>query len=85
MIEPLRSRCLGVRVAAPSADEVFFPLLSVFPQLVVWVQIVGVLQGIAAKEGISNLPDTLAFRIAQQSHRNLRRAILSLEACKAQQ
>jgi len=67
VIEPLRSRCLGVRVAAPSQDE-----------------ICTVLQCIAAKEGISNLPATLAIQIAQKSRRNLRRAILMLEACKAQ-
>jgi len=67
VIEPLRSRCLGVRVAAPSNEEV-----------------VAVLQGIATKEGLSQLPDAFALRLAQQSQRNLRRAILSLEACKAQ-
>lgn len=69
VIEPLRSRCLGVRVAAPTHEE-----------------IVTVLQSVASKEGISSsqFPVALAQRIAQQSQRNLRRAILSLEACKAQ-
>jgi replication factor C subunit 3/5 len=66
VIEPLRSRCLGVRVASPDSDE-----------------ICNVLQGIAAKEALT-LPPALANSIAQQSQRNLRRAILSLEACKAQ-
>ena len=45
---------------------------------------VSVLQNVAMKEGISAIPDKLATRIAEQSQRNLRRAILSLEACKAQ-
>ena len=67
VIEPLRSRCLGVRVAAPTNEE-----------------IVSVLETVANKEGISPFPNSLAQRIAQQSQRNLRRAILSLEACKAQ-
>jgi len=67
VIEPLRSRCLGLRVAAPGHDE-----------------IVQVLQNIATREGMSNLPAPLADKIAKQSGRNLRRAILSLEACKAQ-
>jgi len=67
VIEPLQSRCLGVRVAAPTHEE-----------------IVSVLENISSKEGIVALPSALGLRIAQQSHRNLRRAILSLEACKAQ-
>lgn len=67
VIEAVRSRCLNVRVSAPSQDE-----------------IVRVLNHVAKKEGLT-LPPALAGRIAQQSGRNLRRAILSLEACKVQQ
>jgi|ERR1712086_370356 len=67
VIEPLRSRCLGIRVPAPSAAEIS-----------------GVLNQICKKEGLQELPEQLASRIVQQSGHNLRRAILSLEACKAQ-
>jgi len=67
VIEPLRSRCLGIRVPAPSAEE-----------------ICGVLSTICKREGINDFPEELASRIVQQSGHNLRRAILSLEACKAQ-
>ncbi|KAJ1451637.1 P-loop containing nucleoside triphosphate hydrolase protein [Pelagophyceae sp. CCMP2097] len=66
VIDPLRSRCLGIRVGAPTEAE-----------------IVSVLHSVADKEGVQ-LPVPLAARIASQSKRNLRRAILSLEACHAQ-
>lgn len=52
-----------------------------------WVldcQIVDVLLFIAKKENLT-LPPELAGRIAHHSNRNLRRSILCLEACKAQQ
>uniref|UniRef100_A0A1I8F6D8 Rubis-subs-bind domain-containing protein n=1 Tax=Macrostomum lignano TaxID=282301 RepID=A0A1I8F6D8_9PLAT len=45
-------------------------------------EIVQVLQGTCRKEGLS-LPDSLARRIAQASERNLRRALLMAEACRA--
>lgn len=67
VIPAIRSRCLGIRVAAPSVDE-----------------ITTVLQAICKRENIS-LPSELAARIVEKSERNLRRAILMLEACKVQQ
>ncbi|KAH0546781.1 replication factor C subunit 3 [Cotesia glomerata] len=67
VLPAIRSRCLGIRVPAPTNDEVK-----------------SVLHGIAKKEGI-NLPDELASRLATASGRNLRRAILMLEACKVEQ
>lgn len=39
---------------------------------------------VSKKEGI-NLPDEFAIRLAEKSERNLRRALLMLEACKVQQ
>jgi len=67
IIGPLRSRCLGVRIAAPQAEDV-----------------TRVLQMVAKKEGL-NLPDDMCQRIVVKSERNLRRALLMLEACKAEQ
>lgn len=64
VIEPVRSRCLGVRVAAPSDD-----------------MITTVLMAVTKKEGLS-LPPVLAQRVARASGRNLRRALLMLEATK---
>lgn len=64
VIEPLRSRCLGVRVPLPRAPD-----------------IIATLQSAASREGVS-LPDPLADRIAQSSGRNLRRALLQLEATR---
>ena len=64
MIAPIRSRCLCLRVAAPTVEEVSSVLLAV-----------------AHKEGVK-CPPALAERIARASDRNLRRAVLTLEACK---
>lgn len=67
VIPAIRSRCLGVRVAAPTEQE-----------------IATILQNICRKETLS-LPSELAVRIAVQSGRNLRRAILMCEVCRVQQ
>lgn len=67
VIEAVRSRCLNIRISAPSKEE-----------------IVKVLQYIGKKEGLQ-LPIGFATRIAFHANRNLRRAILSLEACKVHQ
>lgn len=67
VIEPVRSRCLCVRVAAPTVDTVR-----------------DTLDKVAAAEGLV-LPPRLAERIASGCERNLRRALLSLEACRVAQ
>ncbi|CAM9398825.1 unnamed protein product [Scytosiphon promiscuus] len=67
VIEPVRSRCLGVRVPAPGEQEVC-----------------GVLSAVCRKEQLT-LPPALAARVAKASNRNLRRAVLMLEACRVQQ
>ncbi|KAI9550505.1 hypothetical protein GHT06_006741 [Daphnia sinensis] len=67
IIPPLQSRCLGIRVPAPTQEDV-----------------IKVLQMVSKKEGII-LPDEFAIRLAEKSERNLRRALLMLEACKVQQ
>jgi replication factor C subunit 3/5 len=67
VIEAVRSRCLNIRINAPSRDEILDVLLF-----------------IAKKENLV-LPPELAGRIVLQSNRNLRRAILCLEACRVQQ
>jgi len=64
VLEPVRSRCLGIRVPAPSNED-----------------IINVLQNISKKEGFV-LPLKLAQRIIDQSEKNLRKAILMLEATK---
>lgn len=64
VIEPVRSRCLGIRIAAPSHDD-----------------ICDALKKVATKEHIT-LPDKLAIGIAQESSRNLRRAILMFETSR---
>ena len=67
VIEPLRSRCLTIRVAGPTISETE-----------------KILQSIAKKENL-NLPPQLANNIAVQSERNLRRAVLMLEATRVKQ
>ena len=64
MIEPVRSRCLGLRVPAPSQQE-----------------IMAILAATCAKEGLT-LPVPFAAKVAAQSGRNLRRALLMLEAAR---
>ena len=67
VIPAIRSRCLAIRVAAPSMEDIS-----------------NVITEVAKKEGCS-LPPQLAQRIAEKSKRNLRRAILMVEACKVAQ
>lgn len=66
VIPAIQSRCLGIRVPAPSHED-----------------ITKILNQISQKEGLQ-LPNELALSIAKKSERNLRRAILMLEACKVQ-
>jgi hypothetical protein len=48
-------------------------------------QICAIMQKVVTKEKCGPLPDELAMRIAQYSERNVRRALLMLEACRVQQ
>ncbi|XP_017012784.2 replication factor C subunit 3 [Drosophila takahashii] len=64
IIPAIRSRCLGIRVAAPNESE-----------------IVSILQSTCKREGLA-LPVELAKRVVDKSERNLRRALLMLEAAK---
>lgn len=64
VIQPLRSRCLGIRVPSPSVDDVK-----------------RVLQFVADREGVT-VPNELSDRLVQTSGRNLRRALLQLEATR---
>ncbi|CRK92906.1 CLUMA_CG006322, isoform A, partial [Clunio marinus] len=66
VIPAIKSRCLGIGVAAPTKEE-----------------IINILNLICQKENLQ-LPKELAAEIASKSDRNLRRAILMLEACKVQ-
>ena len=66
IIAPIRSRCLLVRVAAPTEEE-----------------IQGVLARAGKKEGYKSC-EALEARIARESGRNLRRALLMFEAVHAQ-
>lgn len=67
VLDAVRSRCLPVRVPAPSPEQVEELLVEV-----------------ARREKLV-LPPELAGRVALHSERNMRRALLSLEACRVQQ
>ncbi|XP_043257615.1 replication factor C subunit 3-like [Colletes gigas] len=67
VLPAIKSRCLGIKVPAPSISD-----------------IKNILHSICKREGLT-LPDELAVRLAETSGRNLRRAILMLEACKVEQ
>ena len=66
IIAPVRSRCLGIRVPAPSHEDVMATLLTV------------------GRKEQTPVPKELAMSISLNSERNLRRALLMLEACKVQ-
>jgi len=66
LIAPLRSRCLGIRVAAPTEDE-----------------IARILTTVATREDLG-LPHPVAVQLARESDRNLRKALLLLEAASVQ-
>ncbi|KAF6020496.1 RfC38 [Bugula neritina] len=67
VIPAIRSRCLPIRVAAPTKQEMLH-----------------VLNEVAHKEGIT-LPEDVAEKIVVKSERNMRRALLMLEACHVTQ
>ena len=67
VLPAIRSRCLGIRVPAPTVSDIR-----------------NILYLICKREGLT-LPNELATRVAEASGRNLRRAILMLEACKVEQ
>lgn len=66
IIEPVRSRCLAIRVPAPSHEDIAQLLMSV------------------AKRESCQCPHELAMKISLHSDRNVRRAVLMLEAAKVQ-
>ncbi|KAH7537515.1 hypothetical protein FEM48_Zijuj03G0101100 [Ziziphus jujuba var. spinosa] len=96
--EAIRSRCLNVRIKAPTEEQVIFDNVGFISETVnvttavlhnmfvlhsKW-QIVKVLEFIGKKEGLQ-IPSGFAARIAEKSNRSLRRAILSFETCRVQQ
>ena len=90
VIGPIRSRCLGIRVPAPTNEEVSVKrnCLHDFSYLTVGYlpcsQVCEVLHFTCKKEGLS-LPAELARKIAEYSNRNMRKALLACEACRVQQ
>ena len=64
VIEPLRSRCLGIRISSPTTDEITECLSS-----------------ICKKEQVQ-AENELLLKVSRNCSRNLRRAILMLEAHK---
>jgi replication factor C subunit 3/5 len=66
VIEPVRSRCLGIRIPAPTHDELADLLVA------------------TAKKEQCNCDKDLATKVAISSERNMRRALLMLEAMRVQ-
>jgi DNA polymerase III delta prime subunit len=67
ILSPIRSRCLLIRVAAPTQSD-----------------IVAVLKNVAQAENLGKIAPEVLVSIAGESKRNLRRALLMLEAVYAQ-
>jgi replication factor C subunit 3/5 len=85
LIAPIKSRCLLMRVAAPSSEEVRVAtnIAATFTTSFFVFQMHTVLQYVAKKVPF-DLPPDVAERIIQDSSGNLRKAILVLEALKMQ-
>ena len=83
IIGPIRSRCLLLRVGAPSEDEVSRRAYLPGVELIRSLQICKVLNHVSKKESLA-LPPHVASLLAQTSAGNLRRALLSLEALAVQ-
>lgn len=66
VIEPIRSRCLGIRIPSPPHEDIVSTLISV------------------AKKEQCSCPEDLAVKISMNCDRNLRRALLMLEAARVQ-
>jgi len=66
VMAPLRSRCMAVRVAAPTD-----------------AQVASLVREVGRREGVA-IPPALAARLAVLAERNLRRALLAAEVCRAQ-
>ena len=86
IIAPIRSRCLLVRVAAPTDDQVSTFLYTSAPSGPERAdgQMVKVLQHVAKKERFS-LPSSASDAITASSLGNLRKALLMFEAMRMQQ
>lgn len=67
ILAPIRSRCLLVRVSAPTNNDV-----------------VATLRGVVQAENLGKVGSGVLEKIAVESRRNLRRALLMLEAVYAQ-
>mmetsp|Transcript_14342 Transcript_14342/g.18838 ORF Transcript_14342/g.18838 Transcript_14342/m.18838 type:complete len:381 (+) Transcript_14342:123-1265(+) len=75
IIQPLRSRCLNIRVPAPTEEEICKVLSKVVKTEEKYQ--------VSKNNGVG-LDKGLALKIARHSKRNLRRALLMLQTCKVQ-
>jgi replication factor C subunit 3/5 len=85
LIAPIKSRCLLIRVAAPSGSEasIHSPRLMTRRSTFLRWQMDAALRYVAKKEKF-DLPDTAAAEIIKDARGNLRKALLVLEALKMQ-
>lgn len=83
LIAPIKSRCLLMRVAAPSENEVRTFWMHMGIPINPLFQIATVLNYVAKRVGF-DLPPEAADKIVEDSEGNMRKAILVLEALKMQ-
>jgi len=74
IIEPVRSRCLGIRVPAPTPEEIGALLTHVASKEKITLNPAGGAGG----------PNELVAKISTSCNRNVQRALLMLETCKVQ-
>ena len=83
LIAPIRSRCLLIRVAAPSTEEVIILGASCLCQITCIPQMQTVLEHVAKKLKF-DLPPEASSQIAEDAAGNMRKALLVFEALKMQ-
>lgn len=83
IIAPIKSRCLLVRVAAPTEDEVRPPGTASQPSADDCRQMLKVMNHVAKKEKL-HLPEDTARGIMDEANGNMRKALLGFEALRMQ-
>lgn len=84
VIDPLKSRCMVVRVASPSDDDVRYFCHARLGAGITGFQIRHGIMAVCKKEKVS-VTDAFLDRLVCKSEGNMRRAVLLLEATYSQQ
>lgn len=79
IIEPVRSRCLGIRVPAPTPEDICTLLTHVAQKENITLN-----PAVGSNNSTNNSTNDLVTKISTSCNRNIQRALLMLETCKVQ-